>query len=464
MKTIAPFENFSSAVWQNAWSSSMGVSAQRRKWFPDNIMKSHELRLLNSIPDVFLEGVGLEEFLDYLASFFQTETANLHLWYKEVMSLSSMLTLRGLMMGFPMSWVLLPMVTLYCFEMSSYDKWIVLPSGMNVPLNWKEVETCGDDALMRMLPAHSDRHTVLLLSLDAEISPTKDVYTPDPNGPSVYLEYVRDRGKASGFIPLAPLSGAPGQSVTNWMNSASSFFEGAERVHSPAWRVYSLIRNCRWMEDWIYATKYWSIPVSYPYLLGGLGVPQFRNTIRKSEKDMIFTYYAELSTWEFFNPSLRLSCSPSARRSVGLSWARREAWDFNFRHIEEYDGTGIPAEDVWLILANPFFSAEIFSLQPLRERHPYLASHANRNLYQRIKLKRGKPFSASTSAELFLEEIASKHSAWQIRPENLSQDYTGSFGYPVPGLHRARFEADSDQPWLSSGGFQGGHLVSRLAY
>jgi hypothetical protein len=207
-------------------------------------------------------------------------------------------TKRGMPMGIPTSWPLLPILTLFAYETSSlverkvirrkvrvgpksYDLGLFTSWCENkgrtktlertVPENYALCLTTGDDAVMsRMEKFHSTLHTSVLQRIGCTVSSTKDYYHPRL---AIYTEVFFEDGKTLGIFPWAPILAPKGVRTNTWYSQPSSL-AGMQSRHSveipfhrsPYWLIYKQLGEI-------------GIPVGAHKLLGGLGskfLPQGR--------------------------------------------------------------------------------------------------------------------------------------------------------------------------------------------
>jgi hypothetical protein len=369
-----------------------------------------------------------EYFLDYISGVL----ADTVVYYRTICSSAERITLHGLMMGFATSWPLLPLVTLFSFTRSikqfSGRRWIQY-RGTSVPIEFRQASTCGDDAIMRQLPSEARLHSKYIESIGGVLSKTKDVYTPLPDGPHVYVEEIRINKKPTGCCVLSPICNTyRPSSSSNWLNTAGSQLAIIRWSAAPKWKSHVLFTHCPLAPEWRYAAKAWDLPVHFPVGLGGLGVP-LRLRFRKDRQDEIFTHYSGLNSFEASNPLNHLNMVGDPSRS-GLSWARDFAWS-QFSHAIEFDdGTGISQDDCWVTMASPYFSSENFIKRDRAKRNSISFSLAHSKFYGRLS---GFALPSSLSPEKFLAHLEGKHRKWQVNVSLLPPELQGGFGLTTSG-------------------------------
>jgi hypothetical protein len=361
-------------------------------------------------------------------------------YFKGVMKRSVALSLRGAMMGFPASWAVMPLLTCYAYEASSTERW-TCPDGLHPhPLDWRRLSTCGDDMVGRQNPVEARRHTLHLESLDGVLSPTKDAYVERHDGPAVYLEALVMGGKSTDFTVFSPSVGAPGVSVCNWTNSCASQAAQFEKFSNSEGVRRRVLRLTSFRSEYKYAQQCWSLPVSLDPELGGLGVKYPHYPLNSRKKSAVCWYYESLNSFEYFARDARLTLVESSL-SDGLRWAREQVFSGFINSIEPDDGFGIPAADLWLVLATPYFSAEIFSGKTYeRPLEDPLFSKCSRKFWSNVRSAHFDAPNYVGDFKVLEQRLAEKHTPWQIRADAIPPYFANGFGLVLPGIRKTRLD------------------------
>jgi hypothetical protein len=163
---------------------------------------------------------------------------------------------RGAMMGDPIAWPGLPIMTLFTWES-------VVP-----PERHYEIMTTGDDALFQVTREESKEFTTRMVEQDTVISIGKDFLH---KAYGLYTEEVLREGEVEPFLAFAPLVGPPGGSKgeSDWYSAP-----GSQQALANQRQYQGLIpwSQSRFHASWLAARKL-GIPVHLPPRWGGINLP-----------------------------------------------------------------------------------------------------------------------------------------------------------------------------------------------
>lgn len=221
---------------------------------------------------------------------------------------SGNVTKKGQLMGTPTSWPLLPLVTLYSYECSSSAKkktirrdvqdvvikpmaglvnssqWLQAVSGKEmptktllreVPSNYRNVDTTGDDMIAFMTPEHSKRHNVYLESVGGRISKNKDF---EDASYGVYTEVIIKDGKPIGVSPLGSIIDSHGVRNPEWDSFSRAYRDICTR-HGVGKRRMKKLAHLATHYPIMNALKKLGAPIHYPPQMGGFESISVQNKI-----------------------------------------------------------------------------------------------------------------------------------------------------------------------------------------
>jgi hypothetical protein len=302
---------------------------------------------------------------------------------------------------------------------------------------------------------------MMIESIGGVLSKTKDVYTPFPDGPHVYVEEIRNERSPTGSTVLSPICNTyRPTSQSNWLNTAGSQASILKWCGAPKWKSNMLFNQCPMANEWRYAVRAWDLPVHYPFSIGGRAVP-LRLKFDKSMQDGVFSHYSQLNSFEIACPLFHLNMVSNKNRS-GLSWARRFAWS-QFSHCIEFDsGDGIPQDDVWVMMASPYFSSENFIRRERAEQDSISFLIARSKFYERLS---GVRLPSTLSPQRFADHLVRQHRRWQVNASLLPPELQGGFGLSTGGNSANQYNGPSPRlRWIRDGTkYYGASIPSLIA-
>lgn len=222
-------------------------------------------------------------------------------------------TCQGQPMGVPTSWPLLPLVSIFCFEKSSPKKLITIDRKVyptldsfdrvnlslvfdnkqraiilkrNVPSNWLEIQTTGDDAIMNIGKKQSELHTLKLESLGSIVSPTKDFLSKRY---AIYTEIFYEDGKCMKIWPVGPLLAPESTRQCTWYSQPKAL-----NVIEMNFKVRIPFRYSKFYFHWLFLADL-GCPIWAPEILDGLNVKiNYPQGFRRLSKRIRFLLYEEL--------------------------------------------------------------------------------------------------------------------------------------------------------------------------
>lgn len=216
---------------------------------------------------------------------------------------SGMVTRRGQPMGVATSWPMLPLYTLYSFEMAlagplkvikrkirkrptanPYDltaftqmvqsKGPLVELSRDIPPGAFCIQTTGDDAIFSCTTKESLRHTELLTQLGSDVSKTKDYLNLRY---AIYTEVFYKDGRPLGIFPWAPILAPTGVRQNTWYSQAPSL-KGMEIRHK---RQLPIMRS-PFYGIWKHLNEI-GAPVGLDPIAGGLGLTRFPGSAERRQ-------------------------------------------------------------------------------------------------------------------------------------------------------------------------------------
>jgi len=200
---------------------------------------------------------------------------------------------RGQPMGVSSSWPLLPLVSLFAFETSSNAERIIItrtvskpiPLGDNlqfsravdgrteketlsleVPSDYRNILTTGDDAVMSMDIDHSRRHTTQLLKLGSIVSPTKDYYHKHY---AIYTEIIYKDSLRLGIIPMGPFLAPFSTRFCTWYSQPKALNDIQKNFGI---NLRNYLKFSIFWYHWVFLAQN-GVPLFAPQSIGGLNLP-----------------------------------------------------------------------------------------------------------------------------------------------------------------------------------------------
>jgi hypothetical protein len=198
---------------------------------------------------------------------------------------------RGQPMGVSSSWPLLPLVSIFSFERSSTKSHIEITRTVypvlrgfgdlnlvkvfdqkedmqtvsrQVPRNYLQIQTTGDDAIMAISKRQSIQHTKLLESLGCIVSPTKDYYSKHL---AIYTEIIYLDGKVLPIWPVGPLLAPTSIRKCTWYSQPEAL-----RVLERNFKVKIPFKSSPFFYIWKFLASL-GCPLWAPRIFGGIDLP-----------------------------------------------------------------------------------------------------------------------------------------------------------------------------------------------
>jgi len=163
---------------------------------------------------------------------------------------------RGPCMGEPLSWPILPLVTIYGYDTTHHHK--------------GDLITCGDDAVFKTDRVRNEMYNQRILSLGASINWSKDSLHPSKY---IFVERLFDAGKPVGVMPFAPGFAVPSMKQEQTYYTVCPSLINLGKLHRTSYSIVRRIaRRSRFTgEISLFNEK---IPIrNFPHELGGVSYP-----------------------------------------------------------------------------------------------------------------------------------------------------------------------------------------------
>jgi len=375
-------------------------------------------------------------------------------------------TCRGQPMGIASSWPLLPLVSLFAFETSSLYKkveverkvGIPLPTDAlyyyrvlnhehktkivkrQVPVNFMDIRTTGDDAVMTMTQNHSILHTQQLEKLGSLVNKTKDYFS---YAYALYTEIIYLDGKVLPIVPIGPYLAPESIRQCTWYSQPDALIKLEENFGFKVNRklsTYSYIWE--FLEDL-------GCPLFAPRFLGGLGLPGPHKNARRLTRPIKLLLFEEFKNFCGLDKDLPISNLEELGKIMRpLSTDATEFKEYLKVTLHTPKSRGVPADlsrrtvsvpspglmmsyQTWNAIYKSQFSWEQISREQFLVEEPSIASFIRR--FSKV------PRLSLSHVNQFVEEYAEEFEEQLEVPWGLAKLYKPSLCFPLPRADEPRF-------------------------
>jgi len=310
------------------WGDAVRVVCNYYTIFDQTYLKAYR-RKIEKYSDSYIWDKPLEFFQNikgfggYLEKFLPGVTVESDLHWDRLAAKHGQVTRRGQPMGIASSWPLLPLISLFAFEQSSYFKRVQITRKVGVPIsndafyyykvlnhklktktvtrtvpvNFNQIRTTGDDAVMIMTKRHSDLHTNKLCEIGSIVSKTKDYFSYDL---AIYTEIVYENGSRLPIAPMGPYLAPESTRQCTWYSQPDAIMKLEKDFNFRCNRKLSVFNYIwQYLEDL-------GCPIFAPRFLGGLNLSIPHKNIRRLSRPVKLLLFEDLKNFHGLDRNLPL--------------------------------------------------------------------------------------------------------------------------------------------------------------